>query len=233
MEIPIYVRASLIDNLLTAWQRIKLKDSAGGIDRVTVAMFEKNLDQNISQLSVELKAGKYIPLPYKEFSIPKDENEFRNISLPAVRDKIVQETVRNLINPLFEKDFSDASYGYRTGKGALKAIGRVRHLMESEHRYWLVSCDIDSYFDNIPHEKLLSVVSKKINEQDILRMLETWIKMGKVNNNLKWRDQLKGIPRQYNFSFAFQCLPSSIRPVYCSERLWLCQVCRRFCYFMP
>lgn len=160
MEGILYSQICVIENLLSAWGEVKSKGSAGGVDDVSIEIFEKDLEGNLKDLSELLTTNCYIPEPYKEIRIPKDEAEFRSLSLPTIRDKIVQEAAKNLIEPILEREFLDVSYAYRTNKGPARAISRVSHLIAIEKRQWLTLCDIDNYFDNIHHDLLFAMLSE-------------------------------------------------------------------------
>lgn len=113
----LYDKICKVENLLSAWTKVKEKGSFGGIDKVTIESFESELDRNIGELSEQLTSYHYIPEPYQEIKIPKDDNEFRSLSLPTIKDKIVQQAVKDLIEPIFDKEFLDVSYAYRANKG--------------------------------------------------------------------------------------------------------------------
>ncbi len=195
MEGELYQKVCTLENLLSAWTRIKEKGSAGGIDKVTLQTFEIDLEKNLRDLSTQLGCHRYIPEPYQEIKIPKDDNEFRSLSLPTIKDKIVQQCVRDIIEPSFEKEFLDVSYAYRQHKGPARAIARVSHLIFQEKREWVTLCDIDSYFDTIPHENLFSLLREKINDESLLTLIRIWVKMGKVDAKMRWKDTVRGIPQ--------------------------------------
>ncbi|RKY04683.1 hypothetical protein DRP77_03200 [Candidatus Poribacteria bacterium] len=178
--------------LWQAWQRVKRKGAAGGIDEVTVEQFERNLDKNLSDISRSLREGTYIPEPAKRIYIPKSNpGERRALSLPTVRDKIVQEAVRSVIEPLFNREFLDVSYAYRPGKGPRRAIGRVEYHLRHGRR-WAATADIDDFFDSINHSLLIELVSRKIWEEEILRLIGMWLRMGVVYKG-RWIDVEQGI----------------------------------------
>lgn len=126
----LYKEICKVENLLSAWVKIKEKGSVGGIDKVTIETFEVDLNKNLRELAEQLSSYHYIPEPYQEIKVPKDDNEFRSLSLPTIKDKIVQQAVKDIIEPILDKEFLDVSYGYRPNKGPAKAIGRVSHLNE-------------------------------------------------------------------------------------------------------
>ena len=191
----LYDKICQVENLLSAWAKVKEKGSAGGIDKVTIETFEVDLDRNLRELSEQLSTYHYIPEPYQEIKIPKDDNEFRSLSLPAIKDKIVQQAVKDLIEPILEKEFLDVSYAYRANKGPARAIARVTHLIVNEKREWVTICDIDSYFDTIDHEILFQMLAEKIKDEKLLPIIRLWVKMGKVDRKLKWKDTVRGIPQ--------------------------------------
>lgn len=195
MEGSLYQEVCKVENLFSAWCKVREKDSAGGVDRVTIDDFAAHLEQNLEALAEELRLYRYIPEPYYEVKIPKGEGEFRSLSLPTVRDKIVQQVVKDLIEPILEREFLDVSYAYRERKGPLKAINRVTHLIENEKRGWVTICDIDDYFDSVDHDLLFHMLSERIKDEKLLVLIRLWVKMGKVDRRLRWRDAARGIPQ--------------------------------------
>lgn len=121
-------------NLQQAWMLVKAKGSAGGIDGVSIQQFDLHTEKYIELLHQELEAGVYVPEPYKSFSIPKNDKEFRKLGLPTIKDKIVQTATKLVIEPIFDKKFLNVSYGYRPGRGSLKAISRIKHRIVAEKR---------------------------------------------------------------------------------------------------
>jgi group II intron reverse transcriptase/maturase/CRISPR-associated endonuclease Cas1 len=183
------------DTLFNAWQRVKEKHTTGGIDRKTVEGYMTTAESNIALLSEQLLAGKYIQQPYLEVLIPKNETEKRRLGLLTVNDKIVQTAAAFLLNPVFEKSFLNVSYAYRSNKGAVKAIHKVQHLIANEKYTWLASCDIDNFFDTIPHSLLFSKLSSYLRSPGMVEIIRMFISMGRVNKHYKWKDSVKGIPQ--------------------------------------
>jgi group II intron reverse transcriptase/maturase len=183
------------DTLLSAWEAVKTKKSTGGVDDVSIEQFAEKYNDNIDKLHNELIQERYKPQPYERIQIPKDEGEWRNLGMLSVRDKVVQVALKNLIEPIVSTQFLGSSYGYREGKGPTKAIGFVKHLIEYQHLHWLAKCDIDSCFDNIPHDKVLAVLAKHITEPKIVHLVELCLKMGYVNGRGEWIQTNKGIPQ--------------------------------------
>jgi len=181
--------------LLEAWEHVKTKNSQGGIDKISVEEFEKNTTKFINELSAQLQARIYVPHPYQHIAIPKNENNFRSIGLLTVHDKIVQQAIRMLIEPLFENTFTNSSYGYRPEKGPAKAISRIKHIIGIEKKCWAAVCDIQNYFDTIPHSLLFQKLEQFIKDNELLKLMEVYIKMGKVKQGSRWQDCMEGIPQ--------------------------------------
>lgn len=175
-------------NLELAWQRVFRKNAAGGADGISPAEIEANIDKTISRLIGELRNGSYVPIPYAKKRIPKfnAQNEWRSLSLPAVRDKIVQQAFVQVVEDAFESTFSDRSYAYRKGKGPVRAIARVEEILASEHISWVATLDIDDFFDTLHHDILIQEISRKVDEPEILNLVQLWLKAGIISVRGEW-----------------------------------------------
>ncbi|MFA8436815.1 MAG: CRISPR-associated endonuclease Cas1 [Marinifilaceae bacterium] len=191
----LYSQLCSVDNLQAAWLEIKSKKTGGGIDAVSVEDFELNANENILRLSAQLKAENYTPLPTQKLKIKKSNGEARELGLLSIRDKIVQRSTKNLIEPIIEKNFINASYAYRPKKGATRAIKRLLHYIKHEHYTWFAIVDIDNCFDSIPVDQLLTNLKETIRDNKIVHLIELWLRMGKVSSSLKWQDTMGGIPQ--------------------------------------
>lgn len=192
---PLYLQTAELANLRQAWQEIRRKGSAGGIDGETIHTFAEIAEQELQKLRDELMVGRFVPQPYKQVNIPKKDGDTRALGLMSIRDKIVQQSAREVLEPILDRMFLDVSYGYRKGKGTGRAIKRIAHMIRNEKRVWLTKCDIDGYFDNIEHERLLRLLTGRIKAPDFIRLIQVWLQMGRVSGDLKWKDSIKGIPQ--------------------------------------
>lgn len=183
------------ETLYEAWKAVKGKNSAGGIDGITLSCFEDKLAKHISELADELKAGTWAPEPYFSIEIPKKKNEVRKLGLLSVKDKIVQYAIKTLIEPLFENLFVDNSYGYRPGKGHTKAVRRTLNECKKKKNKWALRLDIDNYFDSINHHLLAARLHAFIPDEEIVRLIMLSVQMGVVNKKLKWSDTVDGVPQ--------------------------------------
>jgi group II intron reverse transcriptase/maturase/CRISPR-associated endonuclease Cas1 len=184
------------DALYEAWKVIKSKKAGGGIDGVTISLYEENIQENLKELLDELKSGTWEPEPYLSVSIPKKNNEQRKLGLLSVKDKIVQHAIKSLIEPMLENMFVDQSYAYRPNKGHAKAIRRVQSECAKKKNKWVLRLDIDDYFDNICHNQLAAQLHKLFPEEDeMVRLIMLSVEMGLVNKRLKWDDRFAGVPQ--------------------------------------
>src|SRR6056297_2081933 len=157
-----------LDLLKKAFSKVKANGGGSGVDHVTVEHYEENLEANLEELSRDLKEGNYNPQPIKRKWIPKPgRNEKRPLGIPTVRDRIVQTALKDLLEPIFEKEFADTSFGFRPNRGAKDALRKLQDLLNEGYTY-VVDADILGYFDNIPHDKLKAKVRKRITDNGIL-----------------------------------------------------------------
>ncbi len=192
---PLLAKIIAPRNLNEAWLKIMVKKSSGGLDGVSVREFSENLEQNLEQLGCDLVEQRYIPEPLKAIQIPKNKgnNEKRELGLPGVRDKIAQEAVRRVIEPVLEREFLDCSYGYRKGKGPQRAIARVRHYIDYLSASWVVNADIDDFFGSLNHDLLLQRLARVLGDEAVVRLVELWLRMGKVDRRGQWHDVYSGV----------------------------------------
>ncbi len=189
-------RITDLNNLKTAWKKIYKKDSSAGQDRQSVQSFADNLENELKSLRREIMEGAYRPRPLLQIHIDKAQNkpdQKRTLGLPSVRDKVAQEAVRLIIDPLLDKKFSNRSYGYRSNKGPQKGIRRVAHILSACKAEWVVLVDIDEFFPSIDHSILFEILEEFNLEPPVIDLLLLWLKMGTVNTRMKWQDVFHGL----------------------------------------
>ncbi len=162
-----------------AWRAVRRNRGAAGIDKVSVRMFEQNLDANLDRLMRELKQRTYEPLPARRVYIPKDAKgtKFRPLGIPAVRDRVAQEVLRRLLNPIFEARFHDHSYGFRGGRSCHDAVEKVLELGRQGYRY-VLDADISGFFDNLSHSAIMRELSDVVADGNILGLVEKFLRAG-------------------------------------------------------
>jgi len=178
-----------------AWRTVRRNRGAAGIDKVSIQMFEQNLDANLDRLMRELKQGTFQPLPARRVYIPKDAKgtKFRPLGIPAVRDRVAQEVLRRLLNPIFEAKFHDHSYGFRPGRSCHQAVLKVMEIGRQGYRY-VLDADISGFFDNLSHSALMRELSDVVADGNILRLVEKFLKAGVMEGG-KLRPTRVGTPQ--------------------------------------
>ncbi len=172
----LYDKVYRMDILLEAWKRVKVNGGAGGIDKVTIADIEKyGIERFLQETQQELTEGRYHPKAVRRTYIPKGNGEQRPLGIPIIKDRVVQMAVKIVIEPLFEADFKESSYGFRPKRNAHQALDRIRKDTGNKG-WWVVDADIKGYFNNINHEKLMLMVKQRISDRRILKMIWKWLK---------------------------------------------------------
>ena len=173
-------------NLFAATQQVASKKGAAGVDHVTVDEFGSQLPENLWQLSDSLKAGTFHPQAIRRVHIPKPgTNETRPLGIPTVRDRIVQAAIVNVIEPIFERDFAEQSYGFRPGRGCKDALRRVDELLKAGYVH-VVDADLKGYFDSIPHGPLMDRLKTKIADGRVLSLIEAFLTAGILDDTTEW-----------------------------------------------
>jgi group II intron reverse transcriptase/maturase len=169
--------------LRVAGGRLRL-GAAAGIDRVTPSGYYQDLDMNVCILIKEVKDKTYQALPARRVSIPKDDGSQRNLGLPSCRDKTLQGGVKDLLEAIFEPQFYTHSYGFRPHRSGKMALQVLLDWLASHNGAWVLEVDLSKFFDNIPHDQLLEVLSEKIGDRVILHLIQSWLKAGVMDGNV-------------------------------------------------
>ena len=173
-------------NLFAAFQQVAKNDGAPGVDHVSVHEFGQQIPENIWQLSDSLKTDMYRPSAIRRVHIPKPgTNETRPLGIPTVRDRTVQGAIVNVIEPIFERDFAEHSYGFRPGRGCKDALRRVDHLLKAGFVH-VIDADLKAYFDSIPHDQLLAQLKTKISDGRVLSLIESFLTAGILDGMDEW-----------------------------------------------
>ena len=184
---------SLIDkvyrpsNLEAAFDKVTKNRGSAGVDHQTIAMFADRLEQNLEWISEALAEDRYEPQGVRRVWIPKPgkKGQTRPLGIPTVRDRVVQTALRNVMEPIYERDFAEHSYGFRPGRGCKDALRRVDALLKQEYT-WVVDADLKSYFDTIPHEQLLARVGEKISDSRVLTLVESYLNQDIMETTRNW-----------------------------------------------
>jgi len=166
-------------NLMLAWGRVRANQGASGIDKVTIADFEAELENNLERLHQELREETYRPQPVRRLEIPKRgaPGKTRPLGIPSVYDRVCQQALVNRLEPIFEKVFDPSSYGYRKGRKTADALTKIWHEVEAGNE-WIVDADLKDYFGSVDHEKLMTLVGKQIADSRVLKLIHQTLKAG-------------------------------------------------------
>ena len=184
---------SLIDKvsaprlLLRAFEQVRKNGGAAGVDHQTIAMYEQQLEQHTEYLARAVKEGSYQPAAVRREWIPKPgSREKRPLGIPTVRDRVVEKALQATIEPIFERDFAEQSYGFRPNRGCKDALRRVDQLLK-EGRRWVVDADLQSYFDTIPRERLLKRIEEKVADGRVLELIRKYLEQGVLEDMREWQ----------------------------------------------
>lgn len=181
--------------LRSAYWGVWRNDGSSGVDGQSVEAFDAREKEEVAKLSAELRSGTYRPLPVKRVWIPKpgSAEEKRPLGVPAVRDRVVQGALKAVIEPIFERQFAEQSYGFRPKRGCKDALRRVDELLKQSYTH-VVDADLKSYFDTIPHERLMERVKEHLSDGRVLALIEQYLKAGVLDGLKEWQPE-SGTPQ--------------------------------------
>jgi len=178
-----------------AWAKVRANAGGSGVDRITVDRFAKDCPRGLLDLKEQLRTASYQPLPVKRVWIPKPgTNERRPLGIPAVRDRIVQTALRQVIEPIFEHQFGEHSYGFRPGRGCKDALRRVQALLD-QGGTWIVDADLKGYFDTIPKDRRMRRVEERIADRRVLALLRSYLDQGVMEELTLHEPTERGTPQ--------------------------------------
>lgn len=182
---------SLIDKVFApatlelAWTKVQANEGAAGVDGQSVERFAAKADEYLSELATALRDESYRPQAVRRVEIPKGDGRMRPLGIPTVKDRIVQQAVRLVIEPIFEVGFCDGSYGFRPGRGCHDALREVDRLLREGYTH-VVDADLQSYFDTIPHERLLTRIEERISDGRVLNLIRNWLQAEIMQGLDRW-----------------------------------------------
>lgn len=182
---------SLIDKvhapvtLALAWTKVRANQGAAGVGGQSVDRFAAKADDYLSELSAGLRSGTYRPQPIQRVEIPKGDGRMRPLGIPTVADRIVQQAVRLVIEPIFDSGFCEGSYGFRPERGCKDALREVDRLLKQGYTH-VVDADLQSYFDTIPHDRLMQRIEERISDGRILDLIRGWLKADILHGLDRW-----------------------------------------------
>jgi group II intron reverse transcriptase/maturase len=166
-----------IRNLMKAWTKVRANRGSGGVDGESIASFEAKLEQNLTETQRLLKENRYQPQPVRRVYIPKSDGRQRPLGIPTIRDRVVQQAIKDLLEPIFEEIFLPNSHGYRAGKNAHQAVTKAEAYLNKGY-VWVLDADILGFFDHVDHQILMDLVREKVADGRILDLLEAFLTSG-------------------------------------------------------
>lgn len=182
------------NNLNKAYKKVKSNKGAGGVDKMNVDELLTYLRDNKEQLLHKLRMGKYKPLPVKRVEIPKEEKgKFRRLGIPTVVDRVIQQAITQVLSPIFEKQFSEYSYGFRPNRGAKNALKQCQRNVNDGYEY-VVDMDLEKFFDTVCQSKLIETLSRTIKDGRVISLIHKYLNAGVVNKGLFEKTEI-GVPQ--------------------------------------
>ncbi len=164
-------------NMLIAYKRVVGNKGAPGVDKMTTDELKAHLQVHWPRIKDELLTGTYKPQTVRQVEIPKPDGGIRKLGIPTVIDRLIQQALHQILSPIFEKDFSESSYGFRPGRSAQQAVLKAREYI-AEGKQWVVDLDLEKFFDRVNHDMLMARVARKIKDKKILLIIRRYLQAG-------------------------------------------------------
>ena len=171
------------ENLNAALKQVIKNKGAAGVDRVTFKEFKDYLIQNWVEIKKKLIEGTYQPSPVRRVEIPKPDGGKRNLGIPTLLDRLIQQATAQILTPIYEKKFSNGSYGFRPGRSAHQAVKQAREYIESGYK-WVIDIDLEKFFDRVNHDILMALLSKDISDKAALKLIRKYLESGVMINGV-------------------------------------------------
>ena len=186
------------DNLNEAYKRVYANKGASGVDGVTTEELRKHLEDHKAELLESIRTRKYKPQPVRRVEIPKDNGKMRQLGIPTVVDRVIQQAVSQVLIPIYEQQFSDSSYGFRPGRSCEMAIIRSLELLNDGYD-WIVDIDLERFFDSVNHDRLMNILYRTIKDGDVLSLIRKFLVSGVMVGNT-FEETKVGTPQGGNLS---------------------------------
>jgi len=171
------------NNMLCAYERVVKNHGAPGVDGLTVTEFKPWLQRHWPKIRQALLAGEYIPAAVRKVEIPKPQGGTRTLGIPTVLDRLIQQALHQVLQPLFEPEFSESSYGFRPGRNAHQAVEAARSYV-AEGKRWVVDLDLEKFFDRVNHDVLMSRVARQVKDKRVLKLIRRYLEAGMMEGGV-------------------------------------------------
>ena len=171
------------ENMKAALKRVKANKGAAGVDGMSVDALLPYLQERWPRIKEELLAGQYVPSPVRLVEIPKPGGGLRPLGIPTVLDRLIQQALHQVLQPRFDPDFSESSYGFRPGRSAWQAVAQAREYVAGGRR-WVVDLDLEKYFDRVNHDLLMARVARKVRDKRVLGLIRRYLQAGVLAGGL-------------------------------------------------
>jgi RNA-directed DNA polymerase len=182
-RLSLFDKICSLDELQSAFKSVKRNGGAPGPDGITVEIFEKQLSQELSQLKNDLESWTYKPKPVRQIEIPKPNGGIRLLGIPTVRDRVLHTAIKSTLEPIFDPEFSNNSYGFRPGRNQRQAVEAAQKIVQSGKEF-VVDIDLSKFFDRIQHDRLISRLGMKIEDKRVLRLIGEILRSGIMKDGL-------------------------------------------------
>lgn len=186
------------ENLKIAKQRVKKNKGASGIDGMEVKELDEYLSKHLDEIKEQIRNKKYSPKPVKRVEIPKPDGGVRNLGVPTVVDRFVQQAIAQVLTPIYEPKFSESSYGFRPNRCCEMAIQKALEFMNDGYQ-WVVDIDLEKFFDNVNHDKMISLIMKDVKCGEIVSLINKFLKSGIMIDD-EYKESVIGTPQGGNLS---------------------------------
>ena len=181
------------DNILSAWKQVRANEGAPGIDGITIEEFPVYAHDNWKRIKQSLLEGRFIPSPVKRVEFPKDSGGTRPLGIPVVMDRVIQQAICQILSPVFDPHFSEASFGFRPSRSAHQAVKKVLNDIQKGYRY-AVDIDLEKFFDTVDHDILMNRVARRVRDKGILKLIGKYLRAGVVVDG-RLNQTSKGVPQ--------------------------------------
>ena len=186
------------ENLNQAYKKVVANKGVAGVDGITVSEVDEYIKVNKEKLLNQIRKRKYKPQPVKRVQIPKENGKMRNLGIPTVFDRIIQQAMAQVLSPIFEEQFSETSYGFRPGRSCEKAVIKALEYLNDGYE-WIVDIDLEKFFDTVDQDRLINIIMRTIKDGDVVSLIRKYLSAGVMENGVI-RATEKGTPQGGNLS---------------------------------